>query len=771
MVNPVPGIQIKKFTLNQDGKSAEMIIHWDGKNFTVREKYKTRTTADKAQSSIEKTLPKMLALADIYSLGRGNQNPTTKITLKGKEVTRLGGKKQQKTYSDIDEHLQQKLEKGTSSRIEKISKNLSLFSKAQASFDHRVTTQLNKQQSMTALKVAKIALQALAGLVIFLFTPLLLAVGGVYALGKKFADYMTISKDPDAKHLVTANFEMKNGEDKGKHEAALTFYGKHQRLVDRFSLDSTYFKRARDEGMVRQVLRETNARQNEVEELLKDDSIVNRNDELGTAIAKVKASNPPLSEQDVQNAIIDFQNRLEEFKKTFEINNHLDSRQHNELILAAFRRLLESEGYQAMKFNASHPAIQFIHRFAASIWNVKVMDHYQEFGEKALKRADELAKTEPQEKTLSEAITASIKSVSHDLFQVRSLPELLMYTATHPLQTLYSIVSEGHWYSKVIAAIIGKYDPHGVLSNNPSLQGTTTLRMEKGRATINNVYGGSPTIGDEIAPEFLAVLQAAENNQFAEKKDHIAEIPDKVFYTNFQNNLGHHGEAIRSAAIMKLNELYPLSFLGITLTKDSDFYLMKGGNIQWNGADQMKAEMLSELTRAGSGYYFPGKIEDWLPLLHGVLDNAVAVFKDKQAATNDEAFKLRGAFIEYVYASLQLCLEVKLAQELVEKGFWNPHVHSQRACKENIDRGGAANAAYLNLRLGLTDLVEKDKQELVVGALHCRALGARRRMILPDRLPQVLAFIEQIDPKDFWEQQKNLPLLKNVNLEFVPGIG
>lgn len=502
----------------------------------------------------------------------------------------------------------------------------------------------------------------------------------------------------------------------------------------------------------------------------------------------------------------DFKKRLNRFIKALgkypeasEISQK-DARNANEKILKTFREVLGSRAYHRLKYNIDDPAIKFLHKFAASIWTeVKVLDAYQRFGEKALDRARQQKALESAEKqevgstvmtshdhaNVVEAIDASIDAVQKDLYNVRRLPDLIMYTVTHPGQTLSSMMSEGG-NLKTVASLLGQgeYDP-ALMSNNPSLQGTTEFQVNGQDVRVNNVYGGSPTIGDEISPEFLAILVAAENNQLAKPEDRIAEIPDHVIYTNFQNLDGGEGENSRSKAIMELNRLFPLSFIGITLSKDNHLYKMPEykkdpASVKWTGPVDMGSEMLELLTRKssfsledrgnkneGSGFYFPGRIEHWNPIFDAVIKQAVWIFSTlhgEQSAeeanklrVGEEAYKLRGAFQEYVYASLQHLLEVQMAQELIERGVKNPHIHSQRACKENIDRGGAANAAYLHLRLGLIDDSEKsqeEKQQVVVGALHSRSLAVRNRMVLLDRLPQVKAFMEYVPPQDFWKGQK-----------------
>lgn len=796
--------------IGSDGKSAEVQIEWKGRNLTLRQKYSSSKSLDEAADSMQKSLEKMLALAEVYQLG---STATKSLRLQGESLIRTG-RQGEKKYENIGAHLEKKaLKLGSSKegeeqirlkRMEVIAMAITLFKvKNESPPDTVIETpslknRVSKNKETSSMtKIGRVAQAILFGIAALAFTPLFMLVAGGAALGKNIADYYRISKDHEGEHLLTANKKMKIEEEQIKLDAAKSLLvqldvekmtaGLEEKLLDeathRLQIERLVLRKIADASKKEEVYKIVAALD------LTQSYPVNAEKTLSQIVKETVNEVKFMHAEQASAVAAEFRKLLAEFRELE--SSSKETRYVNEMITKKLRELINSQVYQALKYDPSNPAIQFIHRFAVSIWTeVKVLGTYQEFGQKAIERATSLFPEREGETSISMAINGSIKSVAHDLFQVRHLPQLILYTFTHPLQTLASILSEGHWYSGVIEAIIGKYDVHGRLSNNPSLQGTTTVSLRNQKAIVNNVYGGSPTIKDEISPEFLAVVQAAENNQFADQKDHLDEIPDQVFYTNFQD-LKKTGENRRSLAIMHLNQQYPLSFVGITLSKDSDFYLMPNlPSVKWESATKMGEEMLTHLTddssfslekrekreagKGDSGFYFPGTKKTWEPIFRSVLDSANDLFKDKKAAEGQEAYQLRGAYQEYVYATLQLYLEVKLTQDLKSSGISQPHLHSQRACKENIDRGGAANAAYLHLRLGLSqDYDQKTKEALVVGTLHCRALGARDRMILPDRLPQVLAFIEQVSPEQFWEQQKvflEKQFSGKVALEFVPAL-
>lgn len=481
-----------------------------------------------------------------------------------------------------------------------------------------------------------------------------------------------------------------------------------------------------------------------------------------------------------------FTNKLNDFQNILK-DTTLTPKDKNKAIVQAFRDILSTEAYQAMKQDSSNPLINFIHSYASGLWNeVQVMDMYKGFGEAVVQRdpilQGELIEAADGNKRFGEVlergIGTSTKTLSKRLFTDHGVMGKVAYIIAHPRQILGAMASEGGKLRE-FAALFGsvEYDPHGRLTNVPSLQGYTQATFDGKAARINNVYGGTPTMSDtEISPEYLAVLQAAENNRLAPSdNERIAGVPDYVLYANFQNIEGEN-EGKRSATIMRLNQSHPLAFQGITLSKDSKFYRMLEGPISWErsvvddkpytAAQSMGREMRSVLMdpknftldkkrigdKDGPGCYFPGEPARWEKIFDVVLEHTNEVFAEivNLSGSREEAFELRGAYQEYVYASVQDYVEMETAYELTKSGIKDPLIQAQRACKENIDRGGAANAAYLHLRL---DDTNPEKAGLVLGALHSRALGARDRMILEARLPQIRGLIKHVDSQKFREQQ------------------
>lgn len=451
-----------------------------------------------------------------------------------------------------------------------------------------------------------------------------------------------------------------------------------------------------------------------------------------------------------------------------------DIQKANRQITAFLREALESSAYIALKESLDSQAIRFLHSLAAGIWNkTKAFEAYQKLGKACLPEGEESPSNGSE---LQALLYKSHAVASQKLLTDHGLKAKIFYALTHPAQALSSLASEGGFAREIADCLgYGTYDSHGNLSNNPSLQGITSALIEysNGRfessvsGEIYNCYGGSPTQGDhKIAPEFRAVCQAAENNlssSYAHKK--ISGIPDMVYYTNLQNIEGRHGEGDRSYTIMSLSYDLPLSFRGMTLAKDSEFYMMRKNRttLTWD-LEKFCQEFFTKFQddacytfegrqgkKEGSGIYLPGSKQEWEPVLAAIFNAAEDRFSKfaKEPTTNSEkAYKLRGAFMEYVYSMIQTYMEVNLLREMQAKKSYIPMLMTISACKENIDRGGMENAKKLYTRIS-PDTPKEEVTSLVTGAMQARALSTRNRVILPSRMPQVLAFMEYIDQESF----------------------
>ncbi len=461
----------------------------------------------------------------------------------------------------------------------------------------------------------------------------------------------------------------------------------------------------------------------------------------------------------------------------------------NKLILENLRNFLQSPTYDALKEDSDHPLIKMVHKLASGIWNdVNVLFAYEEMG-KAITNLAENQSTPKEEGKLVNLIKSSIKVQQEQLMTDHGLTAKAYYALQHPGQAVASLVSESR--KDGYLQLLGTYDPH-MLANNPSKQSETRLSIGseenpvKGR--INNCYGGSPTVGAVISPEFAAMVQAAENNLFAAHPD--PTIPSFVYYTNLQNIENKGGEGERSSSIMEMQRRYPMSFIGITLAKDSQFYKLGSyGHGEWKNVEnqvwtnaeafgiELKEKFLQpkcfeyfDRTQAetGNGIYLPGNAEFWGPVLDAIVKQANTHFTETNIK-GVKAAELLGAYQEYVYTMIQAYVEIFSIQNVNNfNGNTQPLITSIRACKENIDRGGAENAKYLYTRLTFKPNGERytneERANLIIGALSSRALSSRNRMILEARLPQILAFFDKFQPEEI--QQDIEKLVTGLGIKF-----
>jgi len=502
---------------------------------------------------------------------------------------------------------------------------------------------------------------------------------------------------------------------------------------------------------------------------------------------------PPItsSQVDVFNdRLTSFQERLLKLEKF----NEKDYKK----ALGELRALLQDPVYQAIKEDSSQRSVQFLHLTSASLWNnVKAMDGFQAFGNASLGKDcfEDVAEFTHLGQTTVNALEKSLDNVEKEFHTDVGLAKKVVFASTHPKQSLGSMAAEGG-FLRTLASYFGQghYDNFKDTLNIPSLQGFTTAKAAgyPDEMRIDNVYGGTPTIGDDaIDPIFLATIQGAENNQLGPPEFRQKEIPDKVFYTNYQNIAKSDGEGPRSITIMKLNSLFPCAFVGITLTKDTDFYMHNSNMKEWPGAEafgdifyeklmderSFSLENRTEKNKSSEdpSFYFPGEPEKWSSLFKEIIKAANEQFANENPQTKEEVMALSGAYQEFVYQSIQYQLEFTFASELQESGIVAPRLHSQRACKENYDRGGSANMSYLYLRLPIPDPEAPDHDQLikeriglVAGALHCRPLACRGRMVMRARLPQNFALISHVEPSDFIAMQKKILEQREIQFDEAP---
>lgn len=457
------------------------------------------------------------------------------------------------------------------------------------------------------------------------------------------------------------------------------------------------------------------------------------------------SSSNEFSETDIRN----FKAGLYSLEKILDTRTKFSDSENNKRFIDQFRILLRNPVYQALKGNSS-PMIHLLHRFACAMWNeTKALNAHTKLGEQLV------PENAPQQALDFQVLTNSQTKANEIYRSENGKRAKVVYALTHPLFALSAMGAEGG-VARGVAMVFGKgeYDPHRVdFFNNPWIQGKTTAQVAgEITSTVNNVYGGTPTIGDdEIAPEFLAVLQAARNNLSDKTPD--PKIPKVIFYTNLQNIDSSGPEGLRSKAIMQLNEEYADVFMGITLSKDSEFYKNKEGDEKaWTTPNEfgeaMKDRLLDSAShtltarKAGSakGFYFPPIGLSWGQVFDVIISAANEHFKAwPEDLSLEESAEYRGAYQELVYSMIEDFIEISLMRE-------NDSIMTIRACKENIDRGGAENLKFMYLRL---EEDHPNRQAMLAGVMHGRALSVRDRPILEHRTESVLAFMKHVKPADY----------------------
>ncbi|MDF2577962.1 MAG: hypothetical protein K0S74_1446 [Chlamydiales bacterium] len=500
----------------------------------------------------------------------------------------------------------------------------------------------------------------------------------------------------------------------------------------------------------------------------------------------------------------------------------------NQALIELLRNGLRSKAYEILKEQSDEPLIQLLHELCSGIYNqVKAIDAYAELGKDVLEQTKrELEKSKETRPLISmgsigldihSTIQNSHNTTKKHLLTDHHITGKAKYTFSgHIRQTLGSLASEGG-IRRAIASLFGHgtYDSHKNLANNPSLRSTRTIALGTGddklSLRLNNVYTGSPTIGDDIiAPEFEATLIAAENSQLDDmlgRNETAPKLPHMISYTNLQNWNKSGGEGPRSRTIMALAEKYPTSFCGVTLSKDSSFYkkgVLSTNILPWYkklpviGKKEIKpkpedfisnieALFIKKSSNADKlsinrepckkeGFVLPSNISD--PDLVKIINASLKqthnicsiIRKEHPIPTNSE---LWGAHIETFYSILQEGITLHLAKQLTEQGIKQATIQANASCKEDIDRGGMENAKqeFLslvntlnkpNLNASEKETAIVDFKQKIVGIIESRALSARNRVILEHRMTHILSLIKLVEWEKFDFDQMLQELLQEI---------
>jgi len=441
-----------------------------------------------------------------------------------------------------------------------------------------------------------------------------------------------------------------------------------------------------------------------------------------------------------------------------------DLEKWNFKVIQKLRKAFKSDAYQALKEDEDNPIIRKLHDLNLAMYTeTPLLQAYLEKGALGDK-ISEMGKEKPLWDRISSVRTSLHKD--HKLFKSHGS---LKYIWRHTKQFF------GAFVSQKVGSALADYDPHGKLGNNAGALYEEKVHVGQTDGRLLDVRTPSPTIGKEVSPEFRAALQAIENQRVRVMAGgESLGRPNVWVYTNYQDMTNKmNGEHDRSMAIMRLNDEFPLSFKGMTLSKDSEFYKdglghekdmwdnvnREGFEISQNDDDydadyhdaidnfvkglvtnlKDKAHFTLEnrTKQKGGRLYFPDEVKfkgyinevEQLTreLLHKMTEN-------KENLTETETWAIKMAAKEFAYAALQRMYQADILADLAKQGL-KPDAITTSACKEDIDRGFSDHVKRMAIYTDASD-------DQLAGMINMPALMARYRVILADRQEPSLAFLE-----------------------------
>lgn len=396
--------------------------------------------------------------------------------------------------------------------------------------------------------------------------------------------------------------------------------------------------------------------------------------------------------------------------------------------LSRFRTILTHPAYESHKKENSHPLIRFLHALCfASYADPCSIAFYRQIGDRlACMTHEALAEEVPlaQFFALSRKVAKKAGVTDNDY--------TLQYALKHP-KLLISSLQSRYWGRAF--SLIKKFDPKGFAGNVPGAFFEEKLLFSDSTITAKTIYSPTPSLGDSIAPEVEAMLQAMENRHFLSSEELQKErYPYLAWsYVNLQN-LTHRNERKRSQNLMRLTEKYPHSFRAITVTQDGGLYRYFCGGRYKEKMTEMLLEEANFTTEGGQeGYSFPCRSveekEQWKRVLQAIIEISDETVNGGQQV-----------FCELVTLGIVRYFHLLCAKELSQKGLQGAAYLVTAACKESIDRGGKVNALML---LGKG---KKDPEVIKASfsCLHARALTVRNRLIKKNRMEECCALLEAV---------------------------
>jgi hypothetical protein len=460
----------------------------------------------------------------------------------------------------------------------------------------------------------------------------------------------------------------------------------------------------------------------------------------------------------------------------------------NKEIIFTLRKAFQCPAYQALKECEDNPAIHYLHEVNLAMYtDVHLISAYTKgtLAKEIVKDASGNDRVFKEGHQMGDAVNDMRKSAVKDrgLFSSHSC---LAYVKKHFKQFF------GAFTSQKVGSVLGDYDPRGDLENNAGAMYKEKLSVKGKDASVLEIRTPSPTIGNKVTPEIRAALQAMENQRVFELKQKgqteqtVLSKPEGVvggaklkvggrptcwFYTNLQEMTNEwNGEGDRSKAIMKLNQEFPLSFRGITLSKDSKYFkdgIGDGGSKMWEKVDtpdnkSLKREgvdeFVQELTEAlshdshftlqnrtesknhGHGLYFPTEKQEMAPVLKAIAEESGELLKELipegGSLSGKDAWYAKAAVKEFAYDAIQRYFINKelVAREAEELPM---NVVSSSDCKEHVDRGQAETVKKMWMH-------SAGDEKLLATIINMPALMGRYRVILEDRIQPLVGVMNLV---------------------------
>ena len=452
----------------------------------------------------------------------------------------------------------------------------------------------------------------------------------------------------------------------------------------------------------------------------------------------------------------------------------------NQQILLAMRHALQSPAYEFVKEQENEPIVHFLHALAlASFTEPALFLGHEQIGNFLYPLTKKMLTHEKRDPHLQSSFARLLyeaRQVAHKIGLIKEDISLryfwnYFYLAWGTFLSMPFGRKLAHFFST------HKYDSRGSLGNNAGVIFEEIVQNTPEKTVhAKTIMTPTITIGDAIAFEAKAVLQALENRNYMSQTE-LRKDPYPYLcwiYTNLQNiNASHEMHA--SLNIMQLEKEYPLSFSAITVTNDSHFYRagVHGHNekkieqalADYSGLneaykEELKKDLLDEqnftLCNRGKkgdgkndpGYYFPWKKADCIKPFSHIVDHAFDLAVLMPAGNKKENWYQKAAFRELVNLGI-----IRYHQM---KSVWLVCARDQRrhvkdvsvlftsACKESIDRGAKVNAALLWAQLEAT----QENEKRIFSLFYGRSLLTRHRLILRTRHEAMYALISRLAQKD-----------------------